>query len=196
NSSQSSQGFLPLDYSQDELQEDLINVENMISSDDEKEHDNDPVFNLEQSLYKYALASAEFENDLWKEFNVEDIPILQEISKADPECTAMHLGDTETTLLHFAKLIEMVAYSENDIIKKNLLQGLIPCIENFNLDSSSASSSKLPSFLIRTLLFQKYEIVRQKQKECKSTITEFNKSEIVKSTAFLSSIILTTAFKG
>ncbi|CAG8743422.1 4340_t:CDS:2, partial [Dentiscutata erythropus] len=334
---QSSQGFLPLDYSQDELQEDLINVEDMISSDDEKEHGNDPVFDLEQSLYEYALASAEFKNDPWKEFSAEDIPILQEISneetgdeyieeipvintkqttpciiinndhgeiqccnresakrlrelisvweidedavndvnkelhrKADPECTAMHLGDTETTLLHFAKLIEMVAYSENDIIKKNLLQDLVLCIENFNLDSSSASSSKLPSLfvvntilkikkidfskqqliqkpkkyeefgkllalevlkshtslapyksilespdslqqyyeaipkcltslfysLIRTLLFQKYEIVRQKQKERKSTITEFDESEIVKSTAFLFSIILTTTFKG
>ncbi|CAG8503423.1 8102_t:CDS:2, partial [Dentiscutata erythropus] len=329
NSSQSSQEFLPLDYSQDELQEDLINVEDMISSDNEKEHDNDPVFDLEQSLYEYTLASAEF--------SAEDIPILQEISneetgdeyteeipaimtkqttlciiidnnhgeirrcnresakglrelisvweidedavndvnkelhhKADPGCTAMHLDDTETTLLHFAKLIKIVAYSENDIIKKNLLQDLIPCIENFNLDSSSASSSKLPSLfvvntilkikkidfskqqliqkpkkyeefgkslalkvlksrtslapykstlespdslqqyyeaipkcltslfdsLIHTLLFQKYEIVRQKQKECKSTITKFDESEIVKSTVFLSSIILTTTFKG
>ncbi|CAG8648913.1 10597_t:CDS:1 [Dentiscutata heterogama] len=83
NSSQSSQGFLPLDYSQDELQEDLINVEDMISSDDEKEHDNDPVFDLEQSLYEYALASAEFENNPWKEFSAEDIPILQEISNEE-----------------------------------------------------------------------------------------------------------------
>ncbi|CAG8803142.1 1496_t:CDS:2, partial [Dentiscutata erythropus] len=66
NSSQSSQGFLLLDYSQDELQEDLINVEDMISSDDEKEYDNDLVFDLEQSLY-----------------DAEDIPILQEISNEE-----------------------------------------------------------------------------------------------------------------
>ena len=73
--------------------------------------------------------------------------------KADPGCTAMHLGDTETMLLHFAKLIKMVAYSENNIIKKNLLQDLVPCIENFNLDSSSALSSKLPSlFVANTIL--------------------------------------------
>ncbi|CAG8699553.1 15762_t:CDS:2, partial [Dentiscutata erythropus] len=232
------------------------------------------MFDLEQSLYEYALVSAEFENDLWKEFSVEDIPILQEISnektainkssytentynswgiryvccqcyeknggylhvhmgtgKADPGCTATYLGDTKTTLLYFAKLIEMVAYSENDITKKNLLQVLIPCMENFNLDSFSASSSKLPSLfnpkkyeelgkslalevlksrtslapyksilespdslqqyyeaipkcltslfdsLFHTLLFQKYEIVKQKQKECKSIITEFDKSD-------------------
>ncbi|CAG8750770.1 6786_t:CDS:2, partial [Dentiscutata heterogama] len=57
NSSQSSQGFLLLDYSQDKLQEDLINVEDMNSSDDEKEHDNDPI--------------------------AEDIPILQEISNEE-----------------------------------------------------------------------------------------------------------------
>ncbi|CAG8697016.1 34418_t:CDS:2, partial [Gigaspora margarita] len=63
NSSQSSQEFLPLDYSYDEVQEDLINVEDIISSDDEKEYDNDPMFDLEQSLY-----------------DAEDIPILQEIN--------------------------------------------------------------------------------------------------------------------
>ncbi|CAG8812989.1 26334_t:CDS:1 [Gigaspora margarita] len=80
NSSQSSQEFLPLDYSYDEVQEDLINVEDIISSDDEKEYDNDPMFDLEQSLYEYALASAEFENDPWKEFSAEDIPILQKIN--------------------------------------------------------------------------------------------------------------------
>ncbi|CAG8748390.1 717_t:CDS:2, partial [Dentiscutata heterogama] len=51
NSLQSLQEFLLLNYSQDELQEYLINVEDMISSDDEKEHDNDSMFNLEQSLY-------------------------------------------------------------------------------------------------------------------------------------------------
>ncbi|CAG8819375.1 28819_t:CDS:1 [Dentiscutata erythropus] len=83
NSSQSSQGFLLLDYSQDELQEDLINVEDMILSNDEKEHDNDSVFDLEQSLYEYALASAEFKNNPWKEFSAEDIPILQEISNEE-----------------------------------------------------------------------------------------------------------------
>ncbi|CAG8855048.1 18980_t:CDS:1, partial [Gigaspora margarita] len=33
-----------------------------------------------QSLYEYALASAEFENNPWKEFSTEDIPILQKIS--------------------------------------------------------------------------------------------------------------------
>ncbi|KAF0429818.1 hypothetical protein F8M41_005622 [Gigaspora margarita] len=80
NFSQSSQEFLPFDYSHDEVQEDLINVKDMISSDDEKEYDNDPIFDLEQSLYEYALASAKFENDLWKEFSTEDIPILQEIN--------------------------------------------------------------------------------------------------------------------
>ncbi|KAF0458559.1 hypothetical protein F8M41_000946 [Gigaspora margarita] len=80
NSSQSSQEFIPLDYSYDEVQEDLINVEDMISSDDEKEYNNDSVFDLEQSLYEYALVSAEFENDPWKDFSVEDIPILQETS--------------------------------------------------------------------------------------------------------------------
>ncbi|KAF0419889.1 hypothetical protein F8M41_007110 [Gigaspora margarita] len=80
NSSQTSQEFLPLDYSHDEVQEVLINFEDMISSDDEKEYDNDSMFDLEQSLYEYALASAEFENDPWKEFSAEDIPILQEIN--------------------------------------------------------------------------------------------------------------------
>ncbi|KAF0413129.1 hypothetical protein F8M41_007853 [Gigaspora margarita] len=64
NSLQSSQEFLPLDYSHNEVQEDLINIEDMILSDDEKEYDNDPMFDLEQNLYEYALASAEFENDL------------------------------------------------------------------------------------------------------------------------------------
>ncbi|KAF0384490.1 hypothetical protein F8M41_011602 [Gigaspora margarita] len=63
NFSESLQEFLLHDYSYDEVQEDLINVEDMISSDDEKEYDNDPVFDLEQSLY-----------------DVEDIPILQETS--------------------------------------------------------------------------------------------------------------------
>ncbi|KAF0545746.1 hypothetical protein F8M41_002034 [Gigaspora margarita] len=64
NFSQSSQEFLPLDYSHDEAQEDLINVEDIISSDDKIEYNNDPMFDLEQSLYEYALDSAEFENDL------------------------------------------------------------------------------------------------------------------------------------
>ncbi|CAG8831442.1 40804_t:CDS:2, partial [Gigaspora margarita] len=34
-----------------------------MNANDEKEYDNDPVFDLEQSLYEYALVSAEFEND-------------------------------------------------------------------------------------------------------------------------------------
>ncbi|CAG8557260.1 11804_t:CDS:2, partial [Dentiscutata heterogama] len=51
---------------QDEFQEDLIDVENI----DDENYDDDPIFNLEQSLYEHAL----------KEFNIEDIPILQEIS--------------------------------------------------------------------------------------------------------------------
>ncbi|KAF0443371.1 hypothetical protein F8M41_003576 [Gigaspora margarita] len=80
NFSQSSQEFLLLDYNHDEAQENLINVEDIISSDDKIEYNNDPMFDLEQSLYKYALDSAKFENDPWKEFSVEDIPILQEIS--------------------------------------------------------------------------------------------------------------------
>ncbi|KAF0556691.1 hypothetical protein F8M41_015048 [Gigaspora margarita] len=80
NTLQSSQEFLPLDYSYDKVQEDLINVENMILLDDEKEYDNNPIFDLEQSLYEYSLVLAEFKNDLWKEFSIEDIPILQEIS--------------------------------------------------------------------------------------------------------------------
>ncbi|KAF0512364.1 hypothetical protein F8M41_018026 [Gigaspora margarita] len=83
NSLQSLQEFLPLDYSHNEVQEDLINVEDMISLDDEKEYDNDPVFDLEQSLYEYALDLAEFENDSWKEFSIEDIPILQEINNEE-----------------------------------------------------------------------------------------------------------------
>ncbi|CAG8698290.1 13967_t:CDS:2 [Cetraspora pellucida] len=296
NSSQFSQGFLLLDYSQDKLQEDLINVKDMISLDDEKEYENNPIFNLKQSLYKESAKGLQKLIGVWKidkdaannvnkelyyfdvclrHFNYDQNTVysknlkdkcLTEKSKADPECTAMHLGDTKTTLLYFAKLIEIVAYSENNIIKKNILQNLISCIENFNLDLSSASSSKLLSLfvvntilkikkidfskqqliqkskkykefrkslalevlklhtslayyksilespdslqqyyevipkcltslfdsLIHTLLFQKYKIVRQKQKECKSIITEFDKSEIVKSTAYLSSIILTT----
>ncbi|CAG8840857.1 3660_t:CDS:1, partial [Gigaspora margarita] len=80
---QSSQEFLPLDYNYDEAQEDLINVEDIILSDDEIEYNNDSMFDLEQSLYKYALDSAEFENDLWKEFSIEDIPILQEINNEE-----------------------------------------------------------------------------------------------------------------
>ncbi|CAG8716069.1 6436_t:CDS:2 [Gigaspora margarita] len=64
----------------DEAQKGLINVEDIILLDNEIEYNNDLIFDLEQSLYEYALNSAEFENDLWKGFSVEDIPILQEIS--------------------------------------------------------------------------------------------------------------------
>ncbi|CAG8852685.1 33810_t:CDS:2, partial [Gigaspora margarita] len=63
NFSESLQEFLLYDYSHNEVQEDLINVENMISSDDKKEYNNDSVFDLKQSLY-----------------DVEDIPILQKTS--------------------------------------------------------------------------------------------------------------------
>ncbi|CAG8857531.1 35432_t:CDS:2, partial [Gigaspora margarita] len=63
NFSESLQEFLLHNYSYDKVQEDLINVEDMISSDDEKKYNNDPVFDLEQSLY-----------------DMEDIPILQETS--------------------------------------------------------------------------------------------------------------------
>ncbi|CAG8729154.1 25370_t:CDS:2, partial [Gigaspora margarita] len=51
NSSQSSQEFMPLDYSYNK-----------------------------SKAYKYALVLAEFENDPWNDFSIEDIPILQEIS--------------------------------------------------------------------------------------------------------------------
>ncbi|CAG8445222.1 4858_t:CDS:2 [Scutellospora calospora] len=183
-------------------QEDLIDIENI----DDENYDDDPIFNLEQGLYEHALVSTEYENDLWKELNIEDIPILQEISdekitnisnsrgghyvcyqcyeknsgylhirmgtgaKTDPGCTAMHLYDIETTLHHFAKLIEMVAYSENEVTKKNLLQILIPCLENFDLDSSSAPS-QLPSlfvvntiFKIRGLNFSKQQFIQKPKK--------------------------------
>ncbi|CAG8683031.1 2222_t:CDS:2 [Gigaspora margarita] len=161
NSSQSSQEFLPLDYNYDEIQEDLINVEDMILSDDEKEYDNDPMFDLEQSLY-----------------DAENIPILQEISKEDLGCTTMHLDNTKTALLNFAKLIEMSAYSENDIIKKNLLQALIPCMENFNLDSSSASFSKLPSLFVVNTIFKikKIDFSKQKFIQKSKKYEEFEKS--------------------
>ncbi|CAG8482611.1 20163_t:CDS:2 [Racocetra fulgida] len=58
--------FLLSNYNKDELQENLIDIKDMISSDNENY--DDPVFDLEQNLYEYAL------------FNVEDIPILQEKS--------------------------------------------------------------------------------------------------------------------
>ncbi|CAG8629163.1 4483_t:CDS:1, partial [Dentiscutata heterogama] len=55
----------------------------MISSNNKKEYNNDPVFNLEQSLYEYALVLAEFKNNSLKEFSVEDLPILQETSNKE-----------------------------------------------------------------------------------------------------------------
>ncbi|CAG8508607.1 40594_t:CDS:2 [Gigaspora margarita] len=227
NFSESLQEFLLYDYSHDEVQEDLINVEDMISSDDEKEYDNDPVFDLEQSLYKYTLVLAEFENDPWKEFSVEDIPILQEtsddktsneytkeilaiktkqftpcviidndhreiqccnresvkglrelIGKEDLGCTAMHLNDTKTALFHFAKLIEMIAYSENNIIKKNLLQVLIPCIESFNLNSLSTSFNNLSSLFVVNTIFKikKIDFSKQKFMQKPKKYKEFGKS--------------------
>ncbi|CAG8820976.1 4761_t:CDS:1, partial [Racocetra fulgida] len=44
----------------------------------------------------------------------------------DPGCTAEHFDDTTTALYHFARLIEMVAKSENDGAKEHLLQALFP----------------------------------------------------------------------
>ncbi|KAF0415322.1 hypothetical protein F8M41_007645 [Gigaspora margarita] len=107
NSSQSSQEFIPLDYSYDKVQEDLINVEDMISSDDEKEYNNDSVFDLEQSLYEYALVSAEFENNPWKDFSVEDIPILQET-------------DDEETSNEYTEEILAIKTKQNNYYKMHL----------------------------------------------------------------------------
>ncbi|CAG8812987.1 26333_t:CDS:1, partial [Gigaspora margarita] len=106
--------------------------------------------------------------------------------KEDLGCTTMHLDDTKTALLHFAKLIEMSAYSENDIIKKNLLQALIPCIENFNLDSSSTLFNKLPSLFVVNTIFKikKIDFSKQKFIQKPKKYEEFGKSlalEVLKS---------------
>ncbi|CAG8796038.1 6087_t:CDS:1, partial [Dentiscutata erythropus] len=61
----------------DESQEHFIDIQ--ISSDDEN-NDNDPVLDFEQDLYEQALFSTELESDPWKEFNAEDIPVLQKIN--------------------------------------------------------------------------------------------------------------------
>ncbi|CAG8497610.1 6130_t:CDS:2 [Cetraspora pellucida] len=157
--------------SQDEFQEDFIDVENI----DNENYDDDPIFNLEQSLYEHALTlqipcremalCPAIDQSLYTE-NTSNSRGVHYIccqcyekngghlhirmgtgAKKDPGCTAMHLDDIETALRHFAKLIEMVAHSENEVTKKNLLQILILCLENFDLDSSSAPS-QLPSLFV------------------------------------------------
>ena len=50
--------------------------------------------------------------------------------------------------------------------------------------------------LVFPLQHQKYEAVKRKQKERKKSIAEFNKTEMVKITAFLSSMVLSIAFRG
>jgi hypothetical protein len=49
--------------------------------------------------------------------------------------------------------------------------------------------------LVLALQLQKHEAIKRKQKERKNIIAEFDKSEIVKNTTFLSSVILTLAFR-
>ncbi|CAG8453283.1 12555_t:CDS:2 [Dentiscutata heterogama] len=62
---------------QDESQEHFVDIQ--ISSNDEN-NDDDPMFDFEQDLYEQALVLTELENDPWKEFNAEDISVLQEIN--------------------------------------------------------------------------------------------------------------------
>ncbi|CAG8840858.1 3661_t:CDS:1, partial [Gigaspora margarita] len=116
--------------------------------------------------------------------------------KEDLGCTTMHLDNTETALLHFAKLIEILVYSENDTIKRNLLQVLISCIENFNLDLSSTSSStlfsKLPSlFVVNTIYkIKKFDFFKQQFIQKPKKYEEFGKSlalEVLKSRTSLAS---------
>ncbi|CAG8438305.1 7702_t:CDS:2, partial [Dentiscutata heterogama] len=52
----------------------------LILSDDKNEYDDELVINFEQNLYKQALNLAKYEDDSWKELDVEDMTILQEIS--------------------------------------------------------------------------------------------------------------------
>ncbi|CAG8567858.1 11777_t:CDS:2 [Cetraspora pellucida] len=191
-------------------------------------------------------------------------------NRKDPGCAAMHLDNTTSTFLHFLMLIEIIAQSENVVVKGHLLQALFSCLKNFDLNSSFAQPNefsnlfvvnttfKIKEFnffkqqfiqnpkiykefrkslvievlrscaslasckltlenlnslqqyyeampkcltvffdsLVLTLQFQKHEVVKIKQKEHKTTIAKFNKSEVVKNIAFLSTIILTLTFRG
>ncbi|CAG8554802.1 1631_t:CDS:2, partial [Acaulospora morrowiae] len=252
----------------DELHDISMDVQTLNNEDN---YDDNPLFNFEQNLYKQALNLTEHQDDLWKELNAEDMieqdinyEEIEEIEEIDSEyrnivdigCIAEHSNDTTTALYHFAKLIEIVAESEDDNVKKHLLQALYPCLKNFDLNSSSTQINKLPSLfvvntafkikkldfskqlkqftlkpkkceefgdllaleilksrtslsshketlespktlqqyyeampkcltsffdgLILTLQLKNYEIVKRKQKERKTTITELSKSEIIK----------------
>ncbi|CAG8739212.1 22286_t:CDS:2, partial [Cetraspora pellucida] len=91
-------------------------------------------------------------------------------AKKDSGCIAMHLDDIETALCHFVKLIEMVAHSENEVTKKNLLRILILCLENFDLDSSSAPSQLSSLFVVNTIFkikrldFSKQQFIQKPKK--------------------------------
>ncbi|CAG8500579.1 15006_t:CDS:2, partial [Racocetra fulgida] len=113
--------------------------------------------------------------------------------REDPGCTAEHSDDTTTALYHFARLIEMVAQSENDGTKEHLLQALFPCLRNLDFDSPSAQTNRLPSlFVVNTALKVKglnfYKQIKQftlNPKKCK----EFGESlalDVLNSRATLS----------
>ncbi|CAG8499968.1 5333_t:CDS:2 [Scutellospora calospora] len=196
-----SQESLTLHYSQEESEEYLVDIETMTPPDD-KNYDDDPVFDFEQNLYEQALVSAELKDDPWKEFNTEDIQIWQEVSFEetsgkyteeiptiitkpttpcviiDNEHGEIRRSDTETALLHFSRLIETVAYSENDRLKEHLLQALFPCLENFNLDLPSSQPSKLPSLFVVNTAFKnkQFDFSKQQFTQKPKKYEEFGKS--------------------
>ncbi|CAG8814789.1 21558_t:CDS:2, partial [Racocetra persica] len=74
--------------------------------------------------------------------------------KIDLGCVEIYLDDTTSALCRFVKLIEMVAQSENNGVKNNLLRILFSYFENFDLDLLSAQSNKLPSLFVINTVFK------------------------------------------
>ncbi|CAG8558395.1 12906_t:CDS:2, partial [Cetraspora pellucida] len=69
-------------------------------------------------------------------------------------CIAKHSNDTTTALHCFARLIEMMAKSEDDNVKKHLLQALYSCLKNFDLNLTPARINKLPSLFVVNTAFK------------------------------------------
>ncbi|CAG8472933.1 2346_t:CDS:2 [Dentiscutata heterogama] len=126
-----------------------------------------PAFNFEQNLYKQALDLAEYEDDPWKELNMENIIILEEASyeetgseytkeipeiKAKPITLCIIINNNHRDIGHYnrtskKRLQELIGIWKIDIDaiskvnKKLYLLGV--CLRHFNYNQNTVHSKKL-----------------------------------------------------
>ncbi|CAG8684283.1 911_t:CDS:2, partial [Dentiscutata heterogama] len=160
---------------QDELQEFLTDVQTLENEDN---YNDDPLFNFKQNLYERALDLTEHEDDPWKELNAKDTVgqdiNYEEIEKIE-EIGSEYSEEIPATTQKPTTLCVIIDNDYGEIRRCNRISNkrLQELVSVWKIDANAVE-----------------EVNRQLQ------LFGVYKSEIVKSTSFLSSVILTHAFRS